>query len=32
MYLARLRKKIDDAHSVKLLHTRRGLGYAIMQE
>ncbi|CAM5225088.1 response regulator transcription factor [Alishewanella longhuensis] len=32
VYLARLRKKIDDAHSVKLLHTRRGLGYAIMQE
>ncbi|GHG72616.1 DNA-binding response regulator [Alishewanella longhuensis] len=32
VYLARLRKKIDDAHPVKLLHTRRGLGYAIMQE
>lgn len=32
VYLARLRKKIDDAHAVKLLHTRRGLGYAIMQE
>jgi len=32
VYLARLRKKIDDDHTVKLLHTRRGLGYAIMQE
>lgn len=32
VYLARLRKKIDDAHTVKLLHTRRGLGYAILQE
>lgn len=32
VYLARLRKKIDDTHPVKLLHTRRGLGYAIMQE
>ncbi len=32
VYLARLRKKIDDSHPVKLLHTRRGLGYAIMQE
>lgn len=32
VYLARLRKKIDDNHPVKLLHTRRGLGYAIMQE
>jgi two-component system, OmpR family, response regulator len=32
VYLARLRKKIDDAHPVKLIHTRRGLGYAIMQE
>lgn len=32
VYLARLRKKIDDNHAVKLLHTRRGLGYAIMQE
>jgi len=32
VYLARLRKKIDGAHTVKLLHTRRGLGYAILQE
>lgn len=32
VYLARLRKKIDDTHPVKLIHTRRGLGYAIMQE
>lgn len=32
VYLARLRKKIDDNHPVKLLHTRRGLGYAIMHE
>jgi DNA-binding response OmpR family regulator len=25
----RLRKKIDDAHPVKLLHTRRGEGYIL---
>jgi len=27
VYVARLRKKIDDPHERKLLHTRRGLGY-----
>jgi two-component system, OmpR family, response regulator len=27
VYVARLRKKIDDPHDLKLLHTRRGLGY-----
>ncbi|WP_304641204.1 response regulator transcription factor [Pseudomonas sp.] len=27
VYVARLRKKVDDRHEQKLLHTRRGLGY-----
>jgi two-component system copper resistance phosphate regulon response regulator CusR len=29
VYMNRLRKKIDDAHRVKLLHTRRGEGYIL---
>ncbi|GAB2918795.1 response regulator transcription factor [Rheinheimera gaetbuli] len=29
VYMARLRKKIDDPFEVKLLHTRRGLGYCL---
>ncbi|KKO43968.1 transcriptional regulator [Arsukibacterium ikkense] len=32
VYLARLRKKIDDAYPVKLLHTRRGIGYCLQVE
>jgi two-component system copper resistance phosphate regulon response regulator CusR len=29
VYMNRLRKKIDDNHSLKLLHTRRGEGYIL---
>ena len=29
VYMNRLRKKIDEQHSVKLLHTRRGEGYIL---
>ena len=29
VYIQRLRRKIDDAHEVKLIHTRRGSGYTI---
>jgi two-component system copper resistance phosphate regulon response regulator CusR len=29
VYIRRLRRKIDDDHAVKLLHTRRGLGYVL---
>jgi two-component system copper resistance phosphate regulon response regulator CusR len=29
VYMNRLRKKIDDKHSTKLLHTRRGEGYVL---
>jgi DNA-binding response OmpR family regulator len=29
VYIQRLRRKIDDAHEVKLLHTVRGVGYAL---
>jgi DNA-binding response OmpR family regulator len=29
VYMNRLRRKIDDEHSVKLLHTRRGEGYIL---
>ncbi|KKO50258.1 transcriptional regulator [Arsukibacterium sp. MJ3] len=32
VYLARLRKKVDDTYPVKLLHTRRGLGYCLQAE
>lgn len=31
VYVARLRKKIDDRHEQKLLHTRRGLGYYLQE-
>jgi DNA-binding response OmpR family regulator len=26
-YISHLRRKIDDHHAVKLIHTRRGQGY-----
>ena len=29
VYIQRLRRKIDDGHDVKLIHTRRGSGYVI---
>lgn len=29
VYIQRLRRKIDDAHEIKLLHTVRGVGYAL---
>jgi two-component system copper resistance phosphate regulon response regulator CusR len=29
VYIQRLRRKIDDGHAVKLIHTRRGAGYTI---
>jgi len=29
VYVQRLRRKIDDGHSIKLFHTRRGEGYAL---
>lgn len=29
VYVQRLRRKIDDGHPVKLLHTRRGAGYVL---
>jgi two-component system copper resistance phosphate regulon response regulator CusR len=29
VYIQRLRRKIDDGHAVKLLHTRRGAGYSL---
>lgn len=29
VYIQRLRRKVDDAHSVKLLHTVRGIGYVL---
>ena len=32
VYMARLRKKVDESHAVKLLHTRRGLGYCLQPE
>ena len=31
VYMARLRKKIDDPYPIKLLHTRRGLGYCLQE-
>jgi two-component system copper resistance phosphate regulon response regulator CusR len=30
VYMRRLRRKIDDNHDEKLLHTRRGMGYVLM--
>ena len=32
VYMARLRKKVDEHHPHKLLHTRRGLGYCLQAE
>jgi two-component system, OmpR family, copper resistance phosphate regulon response regulator CusR len=29
VYIQRLRRKIDDGHAVKLIHTRRGAGYIL---
>jgi two-component system copper resistance phosphate regulon response regulator CusR len=29
VYIQRLRRKIDDGHTVKLIHTRRGAGYLL---
>jgi DNA-binding response OmpR family regulator len=29
VYIQRLRRKIDDGHDVKLIHTRRGAGYTL---
>jgi two-component system copper resistance phosphate regulon response regulator CusR len=29
VYIQRLRRKVDDGHPVKLLHTRRGAGYTL---
>ena len=29
VYIQRLRRKIDDDHAVKLIHTRRGAGYTL---
>ena len=29
VYIQRLRRKIDDGHAVKLIHTRRGAGYLL---
>ena len=32
VYIQRLRRKIDDDHAVKLIHTRRGAGYTLAVE
>ncbi|HEX6162709.1 MAG TPA: response regulator transcription factor [Vicinamibacterales bacterium] len=29
VYIQRLRRKIDDGHAIKLIHTRRGAGYTL---
>ena len=29
VYIQRLRRKIDDGHALKLIHTRRGAGYTL---
>jgi two-component system copper resistance phosphate regulon response regulator CusR len=29
VYVQRLRRKIDDGHDVKLIHTHRGAGYSL---
>jgi two-component system copper resistance phosphate regulon response regulator CusR len=29
VYIQRLRRKVDDGHAVKLIHTRRGSGYVL---
>ena len=31
VYIQRLRRKIDDGHDVKLIHTRRGAGYTLIE-
>ena len=31
VYIQRLRRKIDDGHQVKLIHTRRGAGYTLTE-
>lgn len=32
LYVQRLRRKVDDGHAAKLLHTRRGAGYVLSPE
>jgi two-component system, OmpR family, copper resistance phosphate regulon response regulator CusR len=32
VYVQRLRRKVDDGHAVKLLHTRRGAGYTLQAD
>ena len=32
VYIQRLRRRIDDGHDVKLIHTRRGAGYTLSAE
>jgi two-component system copper resistance phosphate regulon response regulator CusR len=32
VYIQRLRRKVDDGHDVKLIHTRRGAGYTLSPE
>jgi two-component system OmpR family response regulator len=32
VYIGYLRRKIDGGHAVKLIHTRRGLGYTLVEE
>jgi DNA-binding response OmpR family regulator len=32
VYIQRLRRKIDDGHAVKLIHTRRGAGYTLSSD
>lgn len=32
VYIQRLRRKLDDGHEVKLIHTRRGAGYTLAAE
>jgi two-component system copper resistance phosphate regulon response regulator CusR len=32
VYIRHLRKKVDDAHTTKLIHTVRGVGYSVREE
>lgn len=32
VYIRYLRKKIDDGHEIKLIHTKRGVGYTLREE
>jgi DNA-binding response OmpR family regulator len=32
VYIQRLRKKVDDGHDVKLIHTVRGVGYVLKRD